>query len=130
MFISTFFLWTTSLETMRIAKSSLLATGVMSGIQGVFAQSQGLGAAVSRASVISLGGNSNVSVTLGDIKETSLLLCQTSQAPGLPIDRNNAVRITELASKTLHERPEITVRRLTFQRALRPGRKLSKSIHI
>lgn len=88
---------------MRIAKFSLLATGVLSGIQGVFSQSpKGNGAQVKPDGQISLGGYANVSVALGDIKETSLLLCQTSQTPGSPIDETNAFKITELASKAIY----------------------------
>jgi hypothetical protein len=77
-----------------------MATGVMSGIQGVFSQSQGNGAEVQRLTPIVLGSNSNVSVILGDIKETFLLLCQTTQSPGQPIDGSNAVKIATLTSKT------------------------------
>ena len=83
---------------MRIAKFSLMATGVMSGIQGVF--SQGMGAQVGRISSIILGGNSTVSVTLGDLKETFLLLCQTTSLPGSPINGTNAFKIAEIEGKT------------------------------
>ena len=62
-------------------------------------QDQGIGGVVSPVSTVALGRNSNVSVALGDLNETSLLLCQTSQASGSAIDGDNTFMVVELASK-------------------------------